>query len=184
MNGNDFSENHDEYRRFRLGVKTDFLKYFGAKFVVNLVNDERNISGGGDLDWGYDSIDEALLSFDIKKAFGAGPLDCLKLNYGRHKFVVGQETRTPSTKLLTIERSAIANKAYGSYRPTGLSLDGAIDKWNFTGALYSSTTDGTNNEAFSGWQDDVIYYASAGYQVSDELKLGVDLVYNHADAIS
>lgn len=160
------------------------MQYIRAKFVVNLVNDGRNISGGGGLDWGYDSIDEALLSFDIKKAFGAGPLDSLKLNYGRHKFVVGQETRTSSTKLLTIERSAIANKAYGSYRPTGLSLDGAIDKWTFTGALYSSTTDGTDNEAFSGWQDDVVYYASAGYQVSDELKLGVDWVYNNADAIS
>lgn len=184
VNGDDFHETYDEYRRFRLGVKTDFLQYFSAKFVVNLVNDERNISGGGDLDWGYDSIDEALLSFDIKKAFGAGPLDSLKLNYGRHKFVVGQETRTSSTKLLTIERSAIANKVYGSYRPTGLSLDGAIDKWTFTGALYSSTTDGTDNEEFSGWQDDVVYYASAGYQVNDELKLGVDLVYNNADAVS
>ena len=184
VNGDDFHETYDEYRRFRLGVKTDFLQYFSAKFVVNLVNDERNISGGGDLDWGYDSIDEALLSLDIKKAFGAGPLDSLKLNYGRHKFVVGQETRTSSTKLLTIERSAIANKVYGSYRPTGLSLDGAIDKWTFTGALYSSTTDGTDNEEFSGWQDDVVYYASAGYQVNDELKLGVDLVYNNADAVS
>lgn len=184
VNSNDFNETYDEYRRFRLGVKTDFLQYFSAKFVVNLVNDERNISGGGDLDWGYDSIDEALLSFDIKKAFGAGALDSLKLNYGRHKFVVGQETRTSSTKLLTVERSAIANKVYGSYRPTGLSLDGAIDKWTFTGALYSSTTDGTDNEEFSGWQDDIVYYASAGYQASDELRLGVDLVYNNADAVS
>ncbi|HSP42734.1 MAG TPA: porin [Luteolibacter sp.] len=183
VNGDDWSETHDEYRRFRLGLKSDFLRYFGAKFVVNLVNDQRNVSGGGDLDWGYDSIDEALLSFDIKKAFGAGPLDSLKLNYGRHKFVVGQETRTSSTKLLTVERSAIANKVYGSYRPTGLSLDGALGKWTFTGALYSSTTDGADNEEFSGWQDDVVYYASAGYQVSDELVLGVDFVYNNADAV-
>lgn len=184
VTGQDFNESYDEYRRARLGFKADFLQYFSAKVVVNLVNDERNISGGGELDWGYDSFDEALLSFDIKKAFGAGPLDSMKLNYGRHKFVVGQEARTSSTKLLTVERSAIANKVYGSYRPTGLSLDGAIEKWTFTGALYSSTTDGANNEAFNGWQDDVVYYASAGYQASDELKLGVDLVYNNADAVS
>lgn len=184
VNGNDWDETYDEYRRFRLGAKSDFLQYFSAKFVVNLVNDQRNESGGGDLDWGYDSMDEALLGFDIKKAFGAGALDALKLNYGRHKFVVGQETRASSTKLLTVERSAIANKVYGSYRPTGLSLDGAIDKWTFTGALYSSTTDGADNEELNGWQDDVVYYASAGYQASDELKLGLDFVYNNADAVS
>jgi hypothetical protein len=184
VNDNDFNETYDEYRRLRFGVKTDFLKYFSAKFVANLVNDARNESGGGDLEWGYEGIDEAVISFDIKKAFGAGALDSFKLNYGRHKFIVGQEIRTSSTKLLTVERSAIANKVYGGFRPTGLSLDGAIGKWTFTGALYSSTTDGTDNEELSGWQDDVVYYASAGYQISGELKLGVDLVYNHADAIS
>ncbi len=184
VNGRGFNETHDEYRRARLTVRADFLQYMSAKVFVNMVNDERNISGGGDLDWGYEGIDEALLSFDIKKAFGAGPLDSLVLNYGRHKFIVGQEIRTSSTKLLTVERSAISNKAHGSYRPTGLSLDGASGKWTFSGTLYSSTTDGTNNEELSGWQDDVVYYASAGYQVSGELKLGVDLVYNHADAIS
>lgn len=184
VNARDFDESHDEYRRARLNVRAEFLRYFNTKIVVNMVNDLRNISGGGDLAWGYDSIDEALISFDIRKAFGAGELNGLKLNYGRHKFVVGQETRTSSTRLLTIERSTIANKVYGSYRPTGLSLDGTVENFSFSGALYSSTTDGTNNEEFSGWQDDVVYYASTGYQVSDELKIGVDLVYNHADAIS
>ena len=103
------------------------------------------------------------------------------VNYGRQKFILGQEARTSSTKLLTVERSAIANKVYGSARPTGLSVDGTMDKWSFTGALYSSTTDGEDNEAFNGWQDYVIYYAIAGYQVTDELKLGVDFVYNDAN---
>lgn len=182
VNGADFSETHDEYRRFRLGVKSDFLQYFSAKFQVNLVDDGR--SSGEDLDWGYSDIDEAHLAFDLKKALGADPFDSLKLAYGRHKFVLGHEARTSSTKLLTVERSAISNKVYGSYRPTGLSLDGEMDQWRFTGALYSSTTDGVDNEAFNGWQDDVIYFASAGYQFSDELNMGVDFVYNNADALS
>lgn len=184
VNGRDFNQTYDEYRRVRVIVSADFLRYISTKVIVNLVNDERNISGGGDLEWGYHSFDEALLSFDIKKAFGAGPLDSLKLNYGRHKFVVGQEALTSSTKLLTVERSAISNKVHGNLRPTGLSLDGAIKKWTLTGALYTSTTDGTNNEELSGWQDDIVYYASVGYQASKALKLGVDLVYNHADAVS
>ena len=183
VNARGFNETHGEYRRARLTVRADFLQYMSTKVFVNMVNDERNISGG-DLDWGYEGIDEALLSLDLKKAFGTGPLDSLKLNYGRHKFVVSQEARTSSTKLITVERSALSNKVHGNFRPTGMSLDGAIGKWTFTGALYSSTTDGTDNAELSGWQDDIVHYASAGYQFSDGLRLGVDFVYNHADAVS
>ena len=184
VNGNDFNESYDEYRRFRLGAKGKFLQYFGFKYQVNLVNDARNSSGGGELDWGYDSIDEAYLSFDLGKALGSTPFDSLKLNYGRQKFILGTEARESSTKLLTIERSAISNKVYDSARPTGLSVDAEMGKWNFSTALYSSTTDGTDNETFNGWQDSVVYFASAGYAVNDELSLGMDFVYNAADAVN
>lgn len=184
VNGSDFNETYDEYRRVRLGVKAKFLQYFGLKYQVNLVDDARNVSGGGDLDWGYADIDEAYLSFDIAKAFGAGPFDSLVASYGRHKFVLSQEARTSSTKLLTIERSAISNKVYGSARPTGLLVDAVTGPWSFSGGVFSSTTDGVDNEEFNGWQDDVIYYIHAGYQATDELLLGADFTYNNADATS
>lgn len=184
VDGNDFNETYDEYRRFRIGAKGKFLQYFGFKYQVNLVNDSRNVSGGGDLDWGYESIDEAYLSFDLGKALGESPFDSLILSYGRQKFVLGQEARVSSTKLLTVERSAIANKVYDSARPTGLSVDATQGDWRFNTSIYSSTTDGEDNEAFNGWQDSVIYYASAGYKVNDELTLGADFVYNDADAVS
>ncbi len=185
VNGNDYSSEFNEFRRFRLGAKAKFLQYFGAKVAFDLVGDQRiNPEPNSGLGWGYEQIDEAYLSFDLGKAIGESAFDSLLVNYGRQKFVLGQEARTSSTKLLTVERSAISNKVYGSARPTGLSVDGSIDKWNFTGALYSSTNDNTEfnvNKGLSGWQDGVIYYASVGYEVSDEFKLGADWVYNDAD---
>lgn len=66
VNSRSFNESQDEYRRARLTVRADFLQYISSKVFVNMLNDQRNI-GGGDLDWGYEGIDEALLSFDIKK---------------------------------------------------------------------------------------------------------------------
>ncbi|MEK6232834.1 MAG: OprO/OprP family phosphate-selective porin, partial [Luteolibacter sp.] len=122
--GGDFNEGYDEYRRARLGVKAKFLQYFGLKYQVNIVNDNRN-GGGGELDWGYDSIDEAYVSFNLAKAIGNTGFDDLSLKYGRQKFVFGTEAHTSSTKLLTVERSALSNKVYGSSRPTGLTLEGA-----------------------------------------------------------
>jgi hypothetical protein len=184
VDGQDFNETYDEYRRFRLGAKGKFLQYFGFKFQANLVDDSRNVNGGGDLEWGYESIDEAYLSFDLGKVIGKSAFDSLTLTYGRQKFLLGQEAHTSSTKLLTVERSAIANKVYNSARPTGLSVDATKGDWRFNAAIYSSTTDGEDNEAFNGWQDSVTYYANAGYKVSDELSLGADIVYNAADAVS
>ncbi|MGL4398947.1 MAG: porin [Luteolibacter sp.] len=184
LDGSDFNETYDEYRRFRLGARGKFLQYFGFKFQANLVDDSRNVSGGGDLEWGKEGIDEAHLSFDLGKAIGETAFDSLTLTYGRQKFLLGQEAHSSSTKLLTVERSAIANKVYDSARPTGLSVDATKGDWRFNTSIYSSTTDGEDNEAFSGWQDSVIYYANAGYKISDELSLGADFVYNAADAVS
>jgi len=178
-NGNDYDEGHDEVRRFRIGAKAKFLQYFGMKYQVNLVNDTR--PEGGDLDWGYDSIDEAYLSFDLGKALGNTGFDELSLIYGRQKFVFGTEAHTSSTKLLTIERSALSNKVYGSYRPTGLTLAGVKGPWSFATSLYSSTTDGANNEEFNGWDDSYSVLLNAGYQVNDELLLRADFTYNDGE---
>jgi Phosphate-selective porin O and P len=182
VNGSDYSSEFNEFRRFRLGAKAKFFQYFGAKVSFDLVADDRIAPRpNAGLGWGYEQFDEAFLSFDLGKAIGESAFDTLMVNYGRQKYKFGQESRTSSNELLTIERSAISNKVYGSARPTGLSVDGTIDQWSFTGALYTTTTDGVDNEAFNGWQDAVIYYASAGYQATDELHLRADFVYNDAD---
>ena len=182
VNGRDYNETYDEYRRVRIGAKAKFLQYFGAKVSLNMVEDTRFVPANlGSLEWGYSSFDEAYLSFDLGKAIGGDWFDSLWVNYGREKFTLGIESVESSTKLLTVERSAISNKVYGSARPTGVSVEGEKGDWNFKTALYSTTRDGLQNEAFNGWQDSVMWYANIGYQVNDELNVFADFVYNYAD---
>lgn len=178
--GGDFNETFDEFRRVRLGVRAKFLQYFGLKYQVNVVNDNRN-GGGGELDWGYDSIDEAYISFDLAKALGNTGFDELSLVYGRQKFLFGTEAHESSTKLLTVERSALSNKVFGSFRPTGLTVEGVRGPLSFAASLYSSTTDGADNEEFNGFQDSYSVLLNVGYQVNDELLLRTDFSYNDSE---
>ena len=111
VNGRDFNDTYDDYRRVRLESKIEFLQYFAANIKLNMVNDSR--PSGGDLDWGYDTFDEAIFTFNLGKAFGTGPFDELKLNYGRFKINMTEEVHMSSKDIMTIERSALANKLYG-----------------------------------------------------------------------
>jgi phosphate-selective porin len=179
--GVDFHEDYDDYRRFRLGLKSAFLDVLDAKVAVDLVDDNR--FRGEELDWGFAGFDEAWLGLDIGKAFGTGPLDSVKLSYGRHKFVIGNEAHTSSTRLLTVERSALSNKVYESARPTGALLAADVGRWSFSTAAFSSTEDGAENESLSGWQDGVIWYGGAEYEIDERWKVGADFVWNDADAV-
>jgi hypothetical protein len=173
-NGRDFNDTYDDYRRVRLESKIQFLQYFGAEIKLNMVNDGR--PAGNDLDWGYDTFDEAVFSFDIKKAFGAIPLDALKLNYGRFKFNMTEEVHMSSKEIYTVERSAIANKLYGANnRPTGVTLDAALGKWSGTVGIFSGEDD---SEFIGGWNDGRAYYLSLAHETTDEWRFVMDLVVN------
>lgn len=177
VNDRDFNVTQDEYRRVRLETKADFLKYFSANIKLNMVNDERR--SGGTLDWGYEDFDEAVFSFDIKKAFGAGPLDTLKLNYGRFKFNMTEEVHMSSKEIYTVERSAIANKLYGANnRPTGVTVDAALGKWSGTVGVFSGEDD---SEFIGGWNDGQAYYLSLAHETSDEWRFVLDAVVNDED---
>lgn len=187
-NGYEFSDGYTEVRRFRLGASLKFLNYFSAKANVNLVDDASNLPvvwpGGQELGWGYEDFDEATLSFDAKKAFGIDSLDGLSVSYGRHKVEVSSEAHQSSKELLTIERSAISNKVYGSFRPTGVSVNLVKGDWDLTAALFSTdalTPLGGNNDFMGGWNDGLAYYASVGYQACDSVALRWDFLYNDAD---
>jgi hypothetical protein len=139
-----------------------------------MVNDQRRSSG--DLDWGYEDFDEAVLTFDIKKAFGAGALDSLKLNYGRHKFNMTEEVHMSSKEIYTMERSAIANKLYGANnRPTGVTLDASLGDWSGTIGVFSGEDD---SRFIGGWNDGQAYYVSLAYKASDEWRFVLDTVSN------
>jgi len=178
-NGRDFNDTYDDYRRVRIETKTEFLRFFTANIKLNMVNDGR--PAGNDLDWGYDTFDEAVFSFDIKKAFGAGPLDELTLNYGRFKFNMTEEVHMSSKEIYTVERSAIANKLYGANsRPTGFTLDAALGKWSGTVGVFSGEDD---SEFIGGWNDGKAYYLSLAHETTDEWRLGLDFVMNDEDGV-
>jgi len=147
---------------------------------VNLVDDLG--PEGGDLHWGYESIDEAFLAFDAAKAFNIGYFDELELKYGRIKYVLGYEAWESSKNIMTVERSAISNKVYQSARPTGFQVDAVKGDWNYSAGIFSSTTQGDVDKEFSGWQDGVIYWLHAGYKANDQWSFGTDFTYNDVDA--
>ena len=186
--GRNFSEDYTDVRRFRLGAKIKFFNYFAYKGVVNLAEDARR--NGGDLDYGYQDFDESFFSFDAASAFNLSGLDKLTFNYGRIKWLAGLESRTSSNELLTVERSAIANKTYGSYRPTGFTVNADKGPISTTFGIYSSDersdylgADDGNVEGWAGWNDGLMYSAQVLYTATDDLRFGWDFVYNDADEI-
>ena len=183
-NGQDFSEDYTDVRRFRLGAKIGFLNYFTYKGVVNLVEDQR--FNGGELEYDYADFDESYVTFDALRAFGVSSLDTLTLNYGRIKWHGGLEARTSSNELLTVERSALSNKLYQSARPTGFYVNGVKGPINATLGIYSSderTVGGsdTNVEGWGGWNDGLMYNAEVIYSASEDLRFGWEFLYNDAD---
>lgn len=186
--GYNFSDDYTEVRRARLGVSMKFLQYFGIKANVNMADDRSNSvarwPGGQKLGWGYEDFDEALISFDIKKAFDIGALDGLTIKYGRHKLAISHEAHESSKKIMTVERSAIANKVYGSRRPTGATIVGELGDWEGTIGVFSTdalTPVGGNTEFIGGWNDGIAYYGSLGYTLNDQWSFLADFVYNDAD---
>lgn len=187
--GYGFSDDHTEVRRFRLGMQAKFLNHFKIKANVNLADDRTNLilppAANDDLGWGYEDFDEAYISFNAAKAFGITALDSLDISYGRFKHTLSHEAHTSSKKLLTVERSAIANKVYGSYRPTGVKIDASTGPWDFTAALYSTDRPSRlfdNVDFIGGWNDGLAYYGAVGYQATDELSFLWDFIYNDAEA--
>ncbi len=183
VSGRGWSQRFNEFRRVRLVARADFLRYFHAIAKMDLVHDHRNGSGGGKLDWGCDGLNAAVIGFDLGKAFGSGPFDSLVASYGRQKFMMGPEARISSGHLLTPERSALGSKVYGSHRPTGAVVDATLDRWSFSAAVFSSTTDGADNRDFNGWQDDVALLLGVGWRPAEAWEFSADLAWNHADAV-
>lgn len=190
-NGYSFGDSYTDFRRFRLGAKLKFLNYFTIKSNVNMVFDtSNNVSpwpGGHKVLWGYQNFDESTISFDIKKAFGVDSVDSMNLHYGRHKIAMSQEAHISSKKIITVERSGISNKLYGSRRPTALSFDVAKGDWSGTFGLLSTdalTHVGGNVEWLGGWNDGLAYYTSLGYSPCEQWHFGLDFLYNNADVPS
>jgi len=180
VNGRDFNDAYDEYRRFRLETKTVLLRYFELNLNTNLVADDRFRQGiFTDLEWGYDRFDEASLEFDIGDAFGEGMLDGIKLKYGRVKLDMTEEVHMSSNEIYTIERSAIAERLGGAEgRPTGLTLELDKGDWELHSGVFSSEDDA---DFLGGWNDGRFYYASLEWKADKDFRLLLDYSQNDAD---
>jgi hypothetical protein len=178
VRGNDFSNSFDEYRRARVETQIGFLRYFEVETSVNMVDDRRfHAEAPNDLDWGYDTFDSAILSFNIGKAFGSGPLDRIKLNYGRMKLRISEEVHTSSNRIKTIERSSLADKLAGDQtRPTGALLELGKGPWDLNLGVFSGEND---SDFIGGWNDGEVFYASIGWQVTKAFRLRLDHVQNN-----
>lgn len=179
INGLDFNDNYDEYRRFRIETKTEFLRYFTAEINVNLVDDNRFRPGPfNNLEWGYDNFDEASLEFDIGDAFGTGWLDGIKLKYGRMKLKMTEEAHMSSKEIYTIERSSIADKMGGeASRPTGVTLELDKGDWELMLGVFSAEDDA---DFLAGWNDGEFYYASLEWKATEDFKMVLDYTNNNA----
>ncbi len=176
VRGNDFHETHDEYRRFRLGVEMQFLKYFHSDVSVNLVDDNRFRGGGQDLDWGYSDFDTLALTFDFADAFSGGWFDDIEFTYGRMKLPVGAEDHESSRRILTVERSAISDKLAGEQtRPTGLMAELEKGDWDILLGLFSGEVHETS---LAGWGAGKVYYTSVAWQPSGEWRFLFDHIQN------
>lgn len=178
VRGNSFDESFDEYRRFRLETEIGFLQVFDVEVGVNLVDDRRfRNPPDNDLDWGYDTFDSAILTFNFGKAFGRGPFDDIKLHYGRMKLRISEEVHTSSNRIHTVERSSLADKLGGNQtRPTGATLELAKGPWSGTFGVFSGEDD---SDFIGGWNDGEVFYASLAWQATDDLLVRLDHVQNN-----
>ena len=173
-NGNSFHNSADNFRRGRIGVKSEFLQYFKAKADIDMLVDDR--FRNGDLDWGYQSFDIVLLTFDLQKAFCLKATDILTLTFGRHKLDISSEIVESTNNIITIERSAIANKAGANARPTGLSMQAGKNHWLATTAIFSTEADSEFID--TGFNDGLAYFGAIDYIGFKSFKLRLDAVYN------
>ncbi|MDJ0789302.1 MAG: porin [Myxococcota bacterium] len=170
----DFSEGFTDFRRARFGGRVGFGRFFKVKANINLVADLRQV--GGNTDWGYQTFDELIGSFDARKAFGWEGVDKLSFHYGRKKMLVGHEVHVSSKRIKTVERSGIANRAFPT-RMTGAWLQAAKGRWSGTAGVF--TTDVSRDLA--DWDGGEAYYLNVNHQLANEDNLTFDFLYNDAN---
>ncbi|BDS06689.1 hypothetical protein NT6N_17290 [Oceaniferula spumae] len=176
--GDDFwYDSEGEFRRLRVGARVKFLQYFELWGNVDMENDTR--PSGGDLDIEYSNIYEAQLLFNAQKAFTLSNFDKLTFGYGKNKIKISAEGTTSSKKIKTIERSAIANKAFPD-NMTGFWMDGTKGKTSFHLGFYSTEA----SDEVADWHAGEFYLASVTQDITSMMsfeKSQAHLAFAYAD---
>lgn len=173
VRGNSFGQSFDEFRRTRVGLEVDFLKYFEAEVSINLVDDNRSrVPPDNALDLDYNTFDKIVLEFDLGEALGKGPFDKIKLSYGRMKLRVSDEAHTSSDNLKVIERSNLSDRLRGdATRPTGFLLE--VEKGNLE-TKFGIFSNEDSSDSLADWDDGAFYYGSIKWQFADDWTLLLD----------
>ena len=155
----DFNYDTEEIRRFRLGLRVKFLRFFDLKANANLENDLAPSGLERDHDIEYADIYSATLTFDAKEAFNVDSLDQLDISIGKYKLKGNGEHSESSRRIKTVERSSISNYA-NPENSTGVLLSAAKDNWDFALGFFS----GDDEREFSALDqsNDVFYYLHIG----------------------
>lgn len=174
VNGDSFSQGFSDFRRVRFGAEVGFLRYFKVKGNANFVADLKQV--GGDTDWDYQTMDELYASFDVGRATGWEGVDGLSFHYGRRKMLVGAEVHQSSKKIKTVERSAIANRAFPT-RMTGAWIKATKGRWSGTAGIFTTAF----SKDIAEWDGGEAYYLNVNHELANADRLTFDFLYNDAN---
>ncbi len=157
------------WRRFRIGAKAAFAHDIVAHAEVDIDLNKMGTDGA------YKGLTDAYL--------GWRPADAYLLKLGKQSAPFTLDGATSSTKLMTLERSIVAeNLWFTTEYFTGASVVGAHAQWTTRLSLYSASGD----EEFGSFDSGYFALASLGREFAgntgwEALSLRGDYVYNNPD---
>lgn len=156
-NGEKFSGDEFELRRFKLGMRIHFFQYFTASISSDMKDD-----GEPKDDESYDSFDYALYSsdiiFDAQDAFNWECYDQLQLRMGYFKVPSNAGWASSSNSMRAIERASLSNYSSPS-DSVGAMISARRGRWDVDLGMFSS------DDIDNGFSSDSgsFYFGHVGY---------------------
>ncbi len=162
--GEEFSDDDWENRRFRLGLKAklwDKKLEFNGEMFSNLVSGEDFYAG--------------LKNFNLTWKSS----DALALTVGKLEPHFGYDYNRSDTQMVTFERTAMVNE-FGNDYMAGATVSGKSGNWRYYGGVYSNEAD----QEFGSFAGAYSLMASVGYDLKEATGLdraSVQLDYLHSE---
>lgn len=157
MNGERFSGDQSELRRFKLGARAHLLKYFTARMSFDMLEDSKAKVGDNSRSSDY-SLSTTDLIFDAQDAFNWECYDQFQLRLGYFKVPSNAGRSTSSNSMRAIERAYLTD--YSS--PTdsmGMMVSARRNGWDFDLGFFSNNDiqEGFNTDSGSFWVGHIGY---------------------------
>lgn len=176
-NGDSFSGDEFELRRFTLGMRLHFFQYFTASISTDMEDD-----GEPKDDDSYDSFDYALYSsdiiFDAQDAFNWECYDQFQLRMGYFKVPSNAGWSTPSNSMRAIERTSLSNYSSPS-DSIGMMISARRGRWDVDLGLFSSDdiNNGLSSDQGSFWLGHVGYMLGSWHEL-DSIRTDLRVLVN------